>query len=131
MWIRRLSVVALRQEPKSGSLRARAWHRWRVSLRRLRFVIDSVVRCPGRSPGGNCLQGVLKLLGVVQDFDSLAEFLRKSGVSGRLDSMEGRRLLQWVEFRRDGCIRRLGRQRVTFLWMLGTKKPVSSNRGPP
>ncbi len=131
MWIRRLSVGALRRVPGSGSLRARSWHRWRVSLRRLRFAIESVGRCPGRSLGGNCLQRVLKPLGAVQDFDSLAQFLGKSGVSGCVDSIEGRRLLRWVECRRDDCIRRLGRQGVTFRWIVGAKKPVSSEQGAP
>lgn len=132
MWIRRLSVGALRRVPESGSLRARSWHRWRVSLRRLRSAIESVGRCPGRSPETHCLQQLLKPLGAVQDFDSLAQFLGQSDVSGRVGSIEGRRLLRWVECRRDECIRRLDRQGVTLRrWMLGAKKPVSSEQGAP
>ncbi len=131
VWIRRLTVGALSRVPESGSLRARSWHRWRVSLRRLRFAIESVGRCPGRSPTSDCLERVLKPLGTVQDFDSLARFLGESGASGRVESPGGRRLLRWVECRRDGCIRRLDRQGVALRWMLGVKKPVSSEQGAP
>ena len=131
MWIRRLSIRALRRVPESGSSRARTWHRWRVSLRRLRFAIESVGRCSGRSPWAGRLQRVLKLLGTVQDFDSLVQFLRKSDVSGLLDSLGGGSLLRWVERRRDGCIRRLDRRGEAVRRMLGVKKPVSSEQGAP
>ncbi|MEN9732197.1 MAG: hypothetical protein RLZ45_192 [Verrucomicrobiota bacterium] len=105
-WIRRLVELAFRRAPGLGEVRPHAWHRWRVALKRLRFAVESVGLCPGDPWEPRRLQRVLNPLGEVQDLDSFAGFLRAAG-SGGLSPSDVRRLLQWVDSRRDRRIRRL------------------------
>jgi CHAD domain-containing protein len=129
-WIRRLVDRAFRRAPGHGEVRPHAWHRWRVALKRLRFAVESVGLCPGDLWEPHRLKRVLNPLGEVQDLDSFAGFLQAAG-SGSLSASDVRRLLQWVDSRRDRRIRRLAPLAAFWTRALVSKKPVSSGRGAP
>jgi hypothetical protein len=87
--------------------------------------------CPGDPWGPHRLQRVLNPLGEVQDLASFAGFLQAVAGSGGLSPSDVRRLLKWVDSRRDRRIRRLAPLAAFWRRALVSKKAVSSGRGAP
>ena len=128
-WIRHLSCLVKRRVPDRGSEEPAAWHRWRRAIRHLRFVLEMLGASPGNPSDTRGLQQILKPLGTIQDFDSLAKYLRQIQGAGFRDHPEVGLLLRWVESRRDAGIRRLDPHAASWRRKGASKKPVSTGRG--